>query len=178
MQETLTVLQQNVMIKVLIPVISCWIFLLLGFSHLFYTFIYFSITFPFHVLLFWFRIKAFPPCLSSSYSSFIFIPFSFLLLLLLLQRVNGSKTLSNSFFFSKPTFCYNKLLFLLPPIVSSSFFLFLLLSPSLSERMEGWRLGAFAAQPGLQQQLHVKLASPHSLQCNFSLLRRKRVICL
>lgn len=127
------------------------------------------------MLLFWFKIKAFPPCLSSSYSSFIFIPFSFLLLLLLLQRVNGSKTLSNSFFFQQTNVLLQQITF---SPSSNRFFLFLLLSPSLSERMEGWRLGAFAAQPGLQQQLHVKLASPHSLQCNFSLLRRKRVICL
>lgn len=60
---------------------------------------------------------------------------------------------------------------------------FFLLSLSLlglptSLSLDGGRLGALAAQRGLQQQLHVKLASPHSLQCNSSLLRRGKVICL
>lgn len=57
-----------------------------------------------------------------------------------------------------------------------SFFLHSLSLPPLS--LDGGRLGALAAQRGLQQQLHVKLASPHSLQCNSSLLRRGKVICL
>lgn len=62
------------------------------------------------------------------------------------------------------------------PCLSSSTFL-LLLSPIFPSLGEG-RLGVLAAQRGLQQQLHVKLASPHSLQCNSSLLRRAKVICL
>lgn len=66
-------------------------------------------------------------------------------------------------------------LYILPPLFLSSSSSS---SSSLCLSVDGGRLGALAAQRGLQQQLHVKLASPHSLQCNSSLLRRGKVICL
>lgn len=84
------------------------------------------------------------------------------------QRADGRGNKWLFFFFS---------LFL--PIIYSFFPpLPLFFPPPLSLSLDGGRLGALAAQRGLQQQLHVKLASPHSLQCNSSLLRRGKVICL
>lgn len=86
---------------------------------------------------------------------------------ILVITVKGLENVTIQMFAGTKYFC-----FFLPVVYS--------FSPSHppSLLLYGGRLGALGAQRELQQQLHVKLASPHSLQCNSSLLRRGKVICL
>lgn len=105
----------------------------------------------------------------SFFSTFhLFFCHSLLSSSILVITVRGLENVTIQMFAGTKYFC-----FFLPVVYS-----FLPPSHPPSLLLYGGRLGALGAQRELQQQLHVKLASPHSLQCNSSLLRRGKVICL